>query len=204
VIEATVLDSLLLASVLHHAKPNKMAKSDTLRQLAAAYVDGMLPISGSIQERLVRTALSASGADVPDLENPLPAPFDLSWYFGRTICPPEVRIFATRLSRPWLRVWSVTQVLEVPEHKPATVPADAWLVLCQVFGCDNEAEAVATASREAAVPCKALKNHRLAVVEPIKVDAKNMEKYMFDNDKTTLETKDGIGRFVEIILARST
>lgn len=164
----------------------------------AAFDADQVVVAG-VTPKFVCTAASAMLIrDMDRIPNPLPPPYDLTWYFSWATMPDEVRIFATRLGRPNIRVWSVVQSSALPDM--ATV-VPAWCVLVQVFGADDKDEAAMWAAQAAGRPRLSLQQHELAAIRAVKVDAKLITSFLHTPLKKTVEKEDP-GLFVEYILPR--
>lgn len=155
---------------------------------------GKVPLVGKVTDRLVRSAYAAlerssTQMSVDRIPSPLSPPHDLSWYFSVCTCPSAVRQFATMLGRGNIRVWSVARDL------------DGWLILAQVFGADNDADAVNTVELSTRLPITRLHTHVLSRIEPYKVDTDKIESFMSDYAKNAYK-KQGVGTFVQLFLER--
>ena len=155
--DSTRLDAVIMASLLTHAKS---AGSESLELLSRAFSEGAVPERGMMTKNTVQAAysvLSARMAKALDaVENPLPAPHNLSWYFRSCACPQDVRHFATRLSKHDVRVWSVAQA-----------SAGEWKVLVQVEGAESKNEAVSSVAGSSLRPSKALRNRIVSSVNAV-------------------------------------
>ena len=151
-------------------------------------------VEGKVDSRLVRSTFSAIERVTPQLRidhipNPFPSPHNLSWYFSACACPDDVRVFATRLGKGHVRIWSVAQA------------ADGWKILAQVFGSDSQKEAAGTMELEASVPKLSLKHHVLSGSSNFTMAATNVDEFMHTHARELLK-KMGRGHFVELTLAR--
>lgn len=159
-----------------------------------ALVDGKLPATGKVTERVVRSAYaslerSSTKFSIDNIPNPLPPPHNLSWYFSCCTCPPEVRQFATMLGHGNIRVWSVARDLH------------GWFILAQVFGAESPEEAVGIVELQTRLPVHRLRNHVLDTISPFSMEPQNIENFMHEHAKNILKRK-GLGTFVEIFLER--
>lgn len=88
-----------------------------------------------------------------------------------------------------IRVWSVARDL------------DGWFILAQVFGAENDEEAVNMVELQTRLPVHRLKGYVLDTISPFDMDTKNVESFMHDYAKNILKRK-GLGTFVELFLER--
>lgn len=158
----------------------------------AALASNKLPVTGKVNERLVRSAYAALERLTPwvrpaNLPNPLPSPHNLAWYFGVATCPDEVRGFATRVGHRNVRVWSVAN------------DGLGWVILAQVFGAGTEQEAARAFELQAQVPLKSLRQHAMSTVLPTPISLTDVSAYPHEGVKKALMA-GGLGHFVTVSL----
>lgn len=156
--DSTRLDATIMAGLVAKAVAVKSAPSlDGVRVMAPAFEQGKVPERGTVDKRTVQAAFSlllkAAAPVAATVENPLPAPHNLSWYFRTCTAPQDIRNFATRLSANDVRVWSVARASDTE-----------WKVLVQVSDAESKNAAVSIVAGASLRPSGALKRHIVANV----------------------------------------
>ena len=178
-----------MMKVVTAAKANPRLQADSkvsLDKLDSGLKNGKAV--GKINDRLVRAALTCcpTGYEVP---SPFEAPHNLQWYFNRFTGPMEMRVFATSLTKSYLRVWSVAQ------------DRAGWSVLVQASGMDSVAKAKEAVEIEARMPSKRLRGFVLRGVESFDVKDKVMKEWIEEYAKRAITASD-LGHFVQLQLVQ--
>jgi hypothetical protein len=194
------LDTFLLASVVDAGKEVATAMPvSTVEAFASfdlAFKARTIPAEGTVSERTVRSAFASVSPLAPkvglaalNVSNPFMPPHSLAWYFGYASLPDEVRVYATGLRRPFLRVWCADKT------------ANGVTIIVQVLGADSASDAIKMVSLEQEMSAKRLRFYTVEKVSSYTDTSKELKRFMTEYAPAVLE-QQGLGHFVKIDLLR--